>query len=987
MTRHSSARPRIRRSVGHKYIASGSRSHIPTLRAWARQVDVAQRRHASSGAAVELSPQPALPPAEETAWLRTFDSVAEGADAFSADDAWDAFRCLCDARGRPPGPASVVIRFLSNLAVSVASGQQGSLSSDFLNLWGLRIQDALHHIDPGIGDVPQNTQRVLWNALSVSASAMQGRFDEAITGANLLYGYMEYDLEDAHRADILHVYTILAHSIHQHAGPLALFDLLMQEADTVYMYIHQPRRFHDHHLARSVDSFTATTLDLLSTIEDPVQCLRDAMREWSKTRLSIGGILILRALSRTPRVAESHAVFRLLRRENVLIAPEDVLLVVRGLIKQKSYDVAKDLLSTVSSYGKEPSSRPFYDYNSTALWLYARLGEVDDALEHFIRLAQCDRAKNEDRSSLLYAYAVTGDPVRAVELFRTFFPDPSIATPKNQAPNIVHYTNVILAYARVGDIDGVNEWIREMSEAGITPDLHVYNIVLEAFASRGDMQTMSTLLDQLRDNGFTPNHFIYTTIISAFAHRRDPIGAERIFKRALEEGVVPDRAMTTAIMNAHVEAGSWDGVIRAFDYLNTADGKGAGLTIEVFNTLMKAYVLIGAPFRTVANLFRHLERVNLRPDARTFALLIQSACDSRFMDIAEDLYVEMQRLCSEEQQTSLKANVYVLTILMSGYLRLNMRMKAKEFFDQIKENNLKSTALTYAAILNAYGEQRHEGGMQAAEDVLTSIMDEDPKSWMQDVGGRRFTLETVYRPLLHAYTQRDQPPDVERLYDDMVKQGGQPTLGALAQLMDAYRRMGDVEAVQSLWPDIRRLAKEYVHENALLTELGAGQQNVETFSALMCVPFSIYIDALSVAGKHDEVAAAWKELRAEGLQFDSHNWNHLVVALVRAGEPVRAFDVVEKGTLREKMTAMQEALPALKEESDPIPLLDNMQWRTLNSVGQRSQSNMASRRWQSPGGIGPSRAQNLNGNSPAPRRGRVPLSAILRCLSSFARAT
>ena len=37
--------------------------------------------------------------------------------------------------------------------------------------------------------------------------------------------------------------------------------------------------------------------------------------------------------------------------------------------------------------------------------------------------------------------------------------------------------------------------------------------------------------------------------------------------------------------------------------------------------------------------------------------------------------------------------------------------------------------------------------------------------------GRRFTLETVYRPLLHcAYTQRDQPPDVgEQLYDDMVK--------------------------------------------------------------------------------------------------------------------------------------------------------------------------------------------------------------------------
>lgn len=69
------------------------------------------------------------------------------------------------------------------------------------------------------------------------------------------------------------------------------------------------------------------------------------------------------------------------------------------------------------------------------------------------------------------------------------------------------------------------------------------------------------------------------------------MGAEAVFKRALKEGVVSDNRMIVA-MNAHVEGGSWMGVIRAYDYLVSACV--TALSLEVYNTLMKAYVLIGA---------------------------------------------------------------------------------------------------------------------------------------------------------------------------------------------------------------------------------------------------------------------------------------------------------------------------------------------------------------------------------------------------------
>jgi hypothetical protein len=61
----------------------------------------------------------------------------------------------------------------------------------------------------------------------------------------------------------------------------------------------------------------------------------------------------------------------------------------------------------------------------------------------------------------------------------------------------------------------------------------------------------------------------------------------------------------------------------------------------------------------------------------------------------------------------------------------------------------------------------------------------------------------------------------------------------------------------------------------------------------MCVALSIYIDALSEAGLHDQIGVTWAQLQDHGFGFDAHNWNHLAVALVRAGDVERAFRIME----------------------------------------------------------------------------------------------
>ncbi|KAI0832639.1 hypothetical protein BC628DRAFT_1309318 [Trametes gibbosa] len=884
-----STRQRTRRTSGHRCSASGSTNHVPSLRTWSRQVHIA-RRHASDQPVVSLPHSLDPAPGDWQTWIKTFKDVADGSVSLPPEEAWQVFTSL--SRHRPPGPSSTAIAFLVIVALSVTQCRPEDISVGLLQQWGSRLQEALHHIDPGIQDMPRNRLRIRWNALHAATRAMMGELDGAIEDVSMLFHQGDSTTDEASvRGHVLEAYTIIFPVVQCYKGPHATADILMEQPWLDEYFT--PERTQRGPAVLPAANLLKTVMSLLSRLEDPVRYLEQSMALHSKERSSALGALFVRVASQFQQ--HPYALLQSLQRRSVPIPDWSLLVIAKDLAKAGAYDDANKILASMSSKSRTARNEGSrHEYHRTALYVAARQGDTAAADTHFKHLERSNALKRDARANYLHAYAVAGDPDSVVKLFEKMF-----SGPKSSPPNIVHYTAVLFAFAQVGDLDSVNLWLGKLLRAGIRPDRYVYSIVLQSFASRRDVESMLSLLEQMRRSKISLTHVLYTTLISTLADRQDPLAAERIYKRAIEEGVVPDRRMVTAVMNAHVEAGSWHGVVRAFDYLNTSGRPGAAMSIEVLNTLLKAYVLIGAPFRVVANVFRQLGLANVRPDVRTFALLIQSACDSGFMEIAEDLFREMERLAKEEGQAALRTNVYVLTILMRGYLLTGRRVKAKEVLDRMTTLGLKPTGVTLGAILKAYSEQSIEQGTTVAEEFLQSLMSkDDDKPWLQLERGRRLSLETVYRPLLRAFNLKEKASEVERLHREMTEAGGEPTLGSLTALLDVHRRTGNTEGVRAIWPQIHRLGLEYARLNTLLTTDEETAPTLEGHGVAMCIPLSIYIDALSAAGDHAEVARVWKTLKEEELQFDSHNWNHLVVALVRAGEPHRAFDIVENVILK-----------------------------------------------------------------------------------------
>jgi pentatricopeptide repeat-containing protein PET309 len=179
---------------------------------------------------------------------------------------------------------------------------------------------------------------------------------------------------------------------------------------------------------------------------------------------------------------------------------------------------------------------------------------------------------------------------------------------------------------------------------GCNPTAILLQAVIQAYTSKiNNLQGLSDVFSKMRKLGAKPDVATYTILLGLFADRKDSESAESLYKSACEEGIIPDIRMTKSLMDAHVGSGSLEGAIRVFDYLSSQPITSRYLPLEVYNVVIKAHVLMGAPFHVVSRLFFKLKKMNLVPDKYSYSLLVLSACDAGQLNMATDIYYEMVR--------------------------------------------------------------------------------------------------------------------------------------------------------------------------------------------------------------------------------------------------------------------------------------------------------------------------------------------------------
>lgn len=931
--------------------------------------------HPSTSASPSLSTSPRAH--RDSLGLVDIFALLDPRTSFDPVAAWTLYNdWLTQGAGHRPPPAphfrlQLIERFLA--AVEPLPGDHADL--DELHTWGLRLHTMIQTTGiPELGPTlsPYDARRLCF---SVRVHALLGEIAHAMRLVRQLKVRLS---TDEARCWLLDAYRALLVAVHLRHDGVAVLDLVVQHWDFLSLYMGKDDdAFTDTALQSASESLRHTAYGIVAEVSNGAALLAARERKDEHWRLQAGEVLILAYCADGP-LEDAHAVVCEMHRQRLPLQVQYLSRTTRALARANLFSLANEVFALIP-----PSDHP--PYHSLGLYLSARQGDITQAEAFYHKLSTRNKLTHFDNAKLMHAYAVADRPETVVELFNELYPS-STNSSSRDSPSLVHYTTLVFAHARRGDVAGLNYWLSALLAAGHTLDAHVYSIVLDAFAERGDVDSIVTVLDEMRAAGVLPSRVHYTSVISLLARRRDVSAAEAVYKRALDEGVVPDRIMITALMNAHVEAGSWEGVVRIFDYFDQHQRRrrrrrqrrsGGGtdepdqysrrdhrLTIDVYNTLLKAYVLVGTPFRVVVSLLRRLRRTGMRPDCYTYALAIQSACDADEMEAAERLFEDMEACMARSslsvgvgaglgvvqdetgkarEGTGTRSNVavYALTILLAARLRLGHTEEARALLAAMRKRGLRPTSITIAHLVAAYARERTPENLAAAETMLQKfvgsgrIVDEDGEKKTDDRSTRpleenwewarctsvRDALEQVHHPLMAAYGLECDIGAVERVFGAMLDSGGEPTLATLTVLLDVYRRVGDVGAVRDVWARLWDVAVRSANVDGLVgslrvdddgqhdarSSLGKDQNqnqnqdqdqdqdtSIPRHSSLLCLPLSIYIDALSAAGDHTTVPTTWLRARRHGFAFDAHNWNHLVVALVRAAEVERAFEVVER---------------------------------------------------------------------------------------------
>lgn len=885
-----------------------------------------QRRHASRmSEALELKPpRPTHAPGGQRFPLETSSSVRPRSsavhqlqqlsklhtDQFDLESAWDAYNSVSSQDMLSSLAVGTSLALAGNFATAAEKLYQDNTDIAIIHEWGYRIHRILEALQDQIESYsPYDYSR---QCLLARSLALSGDLKQAII---LLHAADKIPILYAERGPILRAYEGIILSTWRHNDGVHALEFILSEWSNIGSHLTQKAsKWHHATPAMIGRSLRETAHAAIASIENPAVLLADRMH-WEQARRQEMGRLLIEVLCDQNLPQDALDVFHEMERQRIDVPLGLQLTLVRVLVREDAFSDANSLFRSIDA------GSAFKYHLSTGLYLYAHQGDTAQADKYYTQLANRNMVSEHDIAMFLYSYATQGRIEQVHDLFDRFYPEGHDGERLN-SPSLLHYSVVIYAHSQRGDFDGINVWLENMTRAGLRPDVYVYSIILKSFALRGDMDSLAAILVQMRAAGVQPNIVTYTTIITLLAHRKDPVGAEIIYRRAIQDGVVPDRRMISSVMNAHVEAGSWKGVIRAFDYLNSSPTRHIRLTIEVYNTLLKAYVLIGAPFRIVSKLFGKLESSHIHPNAYTYALLIQSACDAGQMRVASAIFDEMEREAGKKGSNH-HINAYILTILMAGYLRVRDKLRARAVYDEMRERGIQPTSISFGTILKAYGNEKTEEGMELAESFIKTLMEAPPaeRAWVEPTHGRKTALEHIYGPIISAYGKQQRVEDVERVFQALLDAGGEPSLGILTMLLDAYRRTHNIDAVVQLWPQIFQLGLRYSRAGPLFedAEYDTDATRPRLQGNILCVPLSIYIDALSAAGLHLRIATVWKRFQGHKFTFDSHNWNHMAVALIRAGEPERAFEIIEKVIL--PYQAQSRRLRGLRNQHPDTPLL------------------------------------------------------------------
>lgn len=201
--------------------------------------------------------------------------------------------------------------------------------------------------------------------------------------------------------------------------------------------------------------------------------------------------------------------------------------------------------------------------------------------------------------------------------------------------SMVTYNTLIDACARSGELNRIPSLLKDIDAQGLKMGLVTYSAILKGYCQKNMLDEAFELFENMtRTTDFEPDEIMYNTLIDGCARQGFYDRGMKVFHRMNNSGVRPSNFTLSVLVKL---ANRGKQLEKAFEMCEDLSSRhGFRLNVHVFANLVQACIQHHDLPRAMGVLQRMLhERV--RPDVRTYSLLLRACIEARVGNQAADL--------------------------------------------------------------------------------------------------------------------------------------------------------------------------------------------------------------------------------------------------------------------------------------------------------------------------------------------------------------
>lgn len=371
-----------------------------------------------------------------------------------------------------------------------------------------------------------------------------------------------------------------------------------------------------------------------------------------------------------------------------------------------------------------------FTYN-TLIDVYGKNKELNSAVKIFNEMKEKKlKPTLATYNILISAHGLNEDPKGAKQWFDQVIKDPTLSA------NEITYSNIMDAYARVGDVENTLKYLNEMLSKKIVPSLGHYNSLVLVYTKVGNIEKAIEMLKEMKSKGMEPSPHIYSLLMNAYGENDDISGASEILNNHPKK---PGRSMYHTMIQLYGKRGN---LIESWKTLSQMIQQHITPTPLTWRILASchgdnpciSYWAKQVNITPTAAMYNHfLEYYSKQPNIKAVDMLFQEMITQNFTPTIETYNSILHahsilgdsnsvfRIYSELEKAKLEPNLYTYNIILKVYAKIGDSDSAMKLFENEiipkEKYGVIPDAFTYNALLESFKENFDKSAFKYLDDM------------------------------------------------------------------------------------------------------------------------------------------------------------------------------------------------------------------------------------------------------------------------------